>query len=509
FLALGARRAARFSPGDVASRLVGQASAAGAVAPDVVRSLANLVPAVGAIVALTLIDPWLSATFLVALPLLGVVLRSFARDASDTAARYFEVQGGIAGRLVDALGGARTIAAAGTAEREVDRVLEPLPTLHAHGMAVWRAQIRASAQDALLIPLVEVAVLAVAGALLARGRVTTGEVLAAAQYAVLGTNLGATVHSVARLARARAGASRAAEVLELAPLSYGTASLPPGGGRVELRHVSVSAGDRRVLDGVDLVVPAGTLVAVVGPSGAGKSLVAALVGRLVDPDEGEVLLDGVPLPRLHEGELRRAVVYGFERPSLIGGTVADVIAFGPYRPPAHVLQAAAGAAQADAFIRRLPEGYATPLAQAPMSGGEAQRLGLARAFAHAGRVVVLDDVTASLDTVTEHEISRVLTDALADRTRILVAHRASTAARADLVVWLDGGRLRAVGPHAELWSDPAYRGLFRVEEAAGPAAPSGATMGRPSAAPAAGRNGTPVVAAAAPPAPASAAERTA
>jgi ATP-binding cassette subfamily B protein len=91
-------------------------------------------------------------------------------------------------------------------------------------------------------------------------------------------------------------------------------------------------------------------------------------------------------------------------------------------------------------------------------------MGLARTFAHAGRVVVLDDVAASLDTVTEHHISRVLTRALGDRTRLIVAHRASTAARADAVVWLDRGGVRAVGPHGELWREPEYRALFAPEE---------------------------------------------
>src|SRR5207245_8871231 len=112
---------------------------------------------------------------------------------------------------------------------------------------------------------------------------------------------------------------------------------------------------------------------------------------------------------------------------------------------------AAGAARADECITKMPDGYATALHEAPMSGGEVQRVGLARTFAHAGRLVILDDVAASLDTVTEHHIGRVLTGALADRTRIVVAHRASTAARADLVVWLHGGGVRAVAPHPELW----------------------------------------------------------
>ena len=108
---------------------------------------------------------------------------------------------------------------------------------------------------------------------------------------------------------------------------------------------------------------------------------------------------------------------------------------------------AAQAARADEFIRRMPQGYGTALADAPMSGGEVQRVGLARAFVVRRRLMVLDDVAASLDSVTEHHISQVLTGQLGNRTRIVVAHRASTASRADLVVWLEGGTVRAAASH--------------------------------------------------------------
>jgi ATP-binding cassette subfamily B protein len=221
-----------------------------------------------------------------------------------------------------------------------------------------------------------------------------------------------------------------------------------------------------LLSGVNLVVPSRALVAVVGRSGSGKSLLAALAGRLVDPDEGEVLLDGVPLAELSRSELRRSIGYGFERPALIGETIADAIAWGADIPARDAVVRAATDARADGFIRRMPAGYDTPLSEAPMSGGEIQRVGLARTFAHARRVVLLDDVAASLDTVTEHHIAAVLTGALSDRTRLIVAHRASTAARTDAVIWLEDGGVRAFAPHAQLWRDPDYRALFEARDPA-------------------------------------------
>jgi ATP-binding cassette subfamily B protein len=463
-LALGSRPARTFPAGEITARLVGNAADAARVAPNVVRSVAGLVPAVGGIVALVIIDPWLGVAFVAGLPVLTLVLRTFARDAAQAARRYLAVQGTIAARLLDALGGARTIAAAGTAEIEARRILSPVPELHAQGVAMWRAQMRMAAQDGVLVSLLEILVLGVAGALLARGRITPGELVAASQYVLLASGIGGAVTGTSRLVRSRAAAARVAEILDQPPVPYGTATEAPGRGRLEFRGVSARAGGRTVLAGVDLVLPAGAFLAVVGHSGSGKSLLAALAGRLVDPDEGQVLLDGVPLPELSRRALRNEIGYGFERPALIGETIADAIACGAEIPGPDEVSAAAVASRADDFIRRMPGGYNARVADAPMSGGEVQRLGLARTFAHARRVVVLDDVAASLDTVTEHHIAEVLTGALADRTRIVIAHRASTAARTDAVIWLEDGGVRAFAPHQELWHDSRYRALFEARE---------------------------------------------
>jgi ATP-binding cassette, subfamily B, bacterial len=462
-LDLGPRATRRFDAGDLVSRLVGNTARAGGSTASLVWAVTELIPPVGGVVALALIDPWLCLAFLAGMPLMGLLVRTFVRDVSDLNERYFDAQGRIAARLTDALTGIRTVTAAGTMEREVGRVLAPLPELHRYGQGMWRAVARVNSRDALVVPLLEVAVLAVAGFELSRGRITPGQVLAASEYVLLAMGVGSIVSAAGQLAFARATAARVAAVLAEPVVRYGTEQLPVGGGRLEFRQVTKRAADgTAVLERLDLTVPGGSLVAVVGRSGAGKSLLAALAGRLVDPDEGEVLLDGVPLRELSRAELRSAVAYGFERPVLLGETVGDAIGLGARAPTAEQVTAQAVAARADPFIRHLPAGYRTPLDDAPMSGGEAQRVGLARAFLQAGRVLVLDDVAASLDTVTEHQISRVLTGALADRTRLVVTHRASTAAGAELVVWLAGGRVRARGTHGELWADPAYRAVFEA-----------------------------------------------
>jgi ATP-binding cassette, subfamily B, bacterial len=385
------------------------------------------------------------------------VLWVFARRTTEISLAYQETQGRIAALLTEALSGIRTIAAAGTADREERRVLGLLPELHRHGLLTWRVLARSGAQAALVGPLVLVAVLAIGGLQLIDGRITAGELFAAAQYAVIGAGLGSLTGILGELARARAGIQRSAEVLAVEPVAYGTLPLPPGPGRLVYDDVSVSADGVLLLDHVDLDLPGGATIAVVGPSGAGKSVLAALAARLRDPDSGLVLLDGVPLKAVRRSILRRAVGCAFERPVLVGRTVSESIASGTVAPVQTL--AAARATHAHDYASRLPLGYHTPLPEAPMSGGEAQRLGLARAW-HADRVLVLDDATSSLDTATERQISQTLTEDKHLRTRLIVTHRAATAARADLVVWLDRGRVRGVGPHQRLWQDTSYREIF-------------------------------------------------
>lgn len=455
-LAAGPTGAGRFETGDLVSRVCGGAADAALRAPAAISVATAVVPVAGSLVLLVLIDPWLAVALVGALGLVALVLRAFTRQTADTLTRYQEIQGRIAARLGESLLGARTIAAAGTVVLEQQRVLEPLPELHAAGRRTWHVLARSIGQATLLGPLAMAAVLAVGGLELGRGRISPGELFAATQYAALGVGLGSLTGALGQVARAAAGGRRLAEVTALPTVGYGRAPLPAGPGRLEFRGVTARAEDTVQLDGVDLDLPGGATVAVVGRSGAGKSVLAALAARLRDPDAGEIRLDGVPLPEVDHDTLRAAVGCAFERPALFGRTVDDAIGLG--RPPAVVRPGARTCS--DEFVTRLPHGYDTPLADAPMSGGELQRLGLARAWP-AERVLVLDDATSSLDMVTEMRISTALVgDDEVGRTRLVVTHRAATAARADLVVWLADGKVRTVGPHEVLWADPDYRKVF-------------------------------------------------
>ncbi|WP_367319236.1 ABC transporter ATP-binding protein [Streptomyces sp. HUAS ZL42] len=458
-LTLGSR--SPLPPGDATARVVQGAPSTANLPVALAGSVVSLTASLVALVLLWRMDWWSGLAFTLALPTVVLIAKRFIGGATAAQAEYLEAQSGIAARLLSALGGARTIRAAGTVGPESERVLRPLPELSAAGRSLWSLQRGAVWQLKLLTPLAQVVVLTVAGFGVSAGRVGPAELLAVSGYLTMASGALGQIDVLLQIAQVRAGTGRLAEILaDPAPVSGTRQSPQDGPGAVRLRDVTVTRDGEPLLDHLDLDIPAGKSVGLVGRSGAGKSLVASLIGRLTDPESGHVLLDGVPVDELSLAELSRRVTYAFDQPALVGGTVHEAIAYGRAELTRADVTAAARAAHADSFIRRLPEGYDTPLDRAPMSGGERQRVGLARALVRPARVFVLDDATSGLDTVTEAEVTEAITTMLRDRTRLVVAHRAATAARCDLVAWLENGRVVAVAPHAELWQDGGYRAVF-------------------------------------------------
>lgn len=467
-LALGIPGQRQFPPGELLSRLTVNAGTPATFLPLLLAAASTLLIAAGAVAGLALIDWRLAVMYLVGVPPAIALVRLFVAEASNPFVRYQECLSAIITRLLDALRGARTIRASGTAQQEIDRIVQPLPELHNAGRQIWGAQGQASWRLGLLAPVLQVLVLSVGGFALTTGDITVGQMVAAASYAGMALSAVGLLDALISLLDTQVGAGRVGEVLEAQPAirpPLSAVPVPQGPGKLELRALTVRVGQRTILNRLDLVVPGGASVAVVGRSGTGKSVLVSLAGRLLDPDGGEVLLDGVPVSRVELAALRQAVTYAFERPALLGATVHDMIAYARPAASRTEVTSAAAAAAADRFIRLLPEGYDTPLTRAPMSGGELQRLGLARAILVGARLIVLDDATSSLDTATEVKVAHALERVLAGCTSLVVAHRAATAARADLVAWLDAGRVRALAPHLVLWADPDYRAVFAVDEA--------------------------------------------
>jgi ABC-type multidrug transport system fused ATPase/permease subunit len=257
--------------------------------------------------------------------------------------------------------------------------------------------------------------------------------------------------------RATASGMRLFEILDRAPrLSSppGAPPLPDGRGRVELRDVTFQyeTAPRPALCDVDLVVEAGTTVALVGATGSGKTTLVQLLPRLYDVDAGAVRIDGADVRDVDLGSLRHAISVVDDDPFLFSASVHENIAYGSPEATREEVERAAERAQAAGFIADLPSGYDTRIGERglTLSGGQRQRIAIARALLSDPRILILDDATSSVDASTEQAIKVALREVMAGRTTFVIAHRLSTIALADDIVVLEDGRIAARGTHAEL-----------------------------------------------------------
>jgi ABC-type multidrug transport system fused ATPase/permease subunit len=256
--------------------------------------------------------------------------------------------------------------------------------------------------------------------------------------------------------RAVASGNRMFEILDREPAIQSPPDAPPlpvGGGAVELRGVTLRYdGGSPALTAVDLDVEAGKTVALVGPSGAGKTSLVALIARLYDPSEGSVRVDGADVRSVDIGSLRSQIAFVADDSFLFTASVAENIAYAQQDASMEEIEAAARRAQADAFIRELPNGYETRVGERglTLSGGQRQRIAIARALLADPRILILDDATSSVDATTEAAIKAGLREAMAGRTTFIIAHRLSTVSLADEIVVMDAGRIVDRGSHEEL-----------------------------------------------------------
>ncbi|MDL9945264.1 ABC transporter ATP-binding protein [Gordonia sp. ABSL11-1] len=269
---------------------------------------------------------------------------------------------------------------------------------------------------------------------------------------------------------AAAAAQRLVELFDLPELEISTTPSVPQGNTVEFLDVSfaypgdAAAAEVRALESVSATLHPGTVTALVGPSGSGKSTLATLLPRFADPDEGAVMIGGVDVRDIAPEELYRHVGFVLQDVALLGVSVADNIRLG--RPEAGLDEviAAARTANIDDRIRQLPNGYdAIADVDAHFSGGEAQRISIARALLSDAPILVLDEATAFADPDSEAQIQEAVARLMVGRTVLVIAHRLGSITHADNIIVLDGGRVVETGIHAELaGGDGLYASMWRA-----------------------------------------------
>jgi len=240
----------------------------------------------------------------------------------------------------------------------------------------------------------------------------------------------------------------------------GAVALAPFTREIRYENVSFRYGEEPVLSNVDLTIRRGETVAIVGPSGAGKTTLVNLLPRLYDPTEGRVTLDGVDLRDATLESVRRQIGLVTQETVLFDTTARENVAYGRPEASEEAVRAATAAAFADEFVDRLSEGYDTRLGEdaGRLSGGQKQRLSIARALYKDAPILILDEATSQLDSESEALVARALSNLMAGRTTLVIAHRLSTVRRADRILVLQHGRLVESGTHAELLT---RNGLYR------------------------------------------------
>jgi ATP-binding cassette subfamily B protein len=454
--------------GDTIQRVTGDSYCVSTLVTDA------LVPAVQALVMLGAmfvvmwtLEPALAFAALAVLPFLAIVIRYLARPIKDRARESRDYEGKLTSVVEQTLGAVPAVQAF-TREKVEERRFRHyadrtvVSYLRSTVAGIW-LEIAAG-----IVTTVGTAVIIYVGADLAlRGKLTTGTIIVFLSY--LGslydpldtlTNMAQTIQGAA------ADADRVMELFEIEPEikdrpdAVEARVVPP------IRYERVSFGyehGRKALDDISLEANAGDVVAIVGETGAGKTTLAHLLVRFYDPWEGRITIGGTDIRDFRQESLRRQVALVLQDPFIFPLTIAENIAYGRPQAAMDEIVAAARAASADAFISRLPDGYDAVVGErgATLSGGEKQRLSIARAFLKDAPVLILDEPTSALDARTESSLLEALERLMDRRITFIIAHRLSTTRRANQILVLDHGRVIEQGTHQQLLAlDGTYADLY-------------------------------------------------
>jgi ABC transporter fused permease/ATP-binding protein len=436
------------------------------VTVNVSMALRFAIGTVGGIAMLLYMSPKLTGLALLVVPVVALGAASFGRafrriskEVQDALGRSTEV----AEEVLSSIRTVRSFAREGAESARYAAAVEESYRLAAKRALVYGAftgMFTAAGFGALAL------ILWMGARMVVTGEMSMGDLTAFLLYTfTVAAALSALSSLYADLMKAIGASERVFELLDrpLGLESGGGAVLARPRGEVafdDVRFAYPTRPDRLVLDGFDLHIHAGEVVALVGPSGAGKSTIAALLARFYDPTTGVVTIDGTPLSTYDPGSLREHIGMVAQEPVLFATTIEENIRYGRPSASAADIEAAADAAHALEFVSTFPDGMATAVGErgVQLSGGQKQRVAIARAILKDPAIRVRDEATSALDSESEHLVQEALDRLMEGRTTLVIAHRLSTVRDADRVVVLDGGRVVEEGTHDALL---ARNGLYR------------------------------------------------
>lgn len=449
----------KWRPGELIARFNSDMQIMGdAVGTSLPQLIVATITFISSLAAMIYIDWLLTLTLVIVAPIVSLAVSSFQKLIAASTHRAQERVADLSANLTEVLQGQRVVKAFGREEFEAARFSNRNDDYFGAFMKLTQfIQTQPLVVSTIMTGAIIVIMwLSVREVLV--GRLSTGSIF---NFWFLLVNLVNPMNRLAAfvgdLSKALVGAGRIFELLDLPVENAGdahAAPMPKISGRIEFDNVSFwyAPDDAAALRDVNATIEAGQVVALVGPSGAGKTTIVNLVPRFYEPQQGAVRVDGIDIAGVRLNDLRTQIAIVPQDPQLFRASIMENIRYGRLDASDDEVRAAAREANADEFVTQLPDGYATEVGErgVRLSGGQRQRIAIARAILRDPRILILDEATSALDTHSEALIEQALDRLLPGRTTLIIAHRLSTIRRANVILFIEGGRVLEVGSHDEL-----------------------------------------------------------
>ena len=433
---------------------------------------------IAALISAILMSPSLSLTFAVAIPVMLIVIGFIIKSGFPRFAKMQEKVDGLNSTVQENVTNVRVVKSFVREDYEIEKFSQSNGELKSAGMSAMKIMIFLQPIMTLFMNVTVLAVILLGGRIVLKGNMEVGDLSRFITYVTqILASLVMVTFMLMTSSRALASAKRITEVLdEKVDLNDDSAAFPERkieNGEIRFENVSFryyKNSEEPVLDNISLTIPAGATVGVIGSTGCGKTTLISMIPRLYDCDSGKVLIDGIDVRDYSLVNLRDGIGMVLQKNTLFSGSIAENLRWGDETASDEEMKKAASYAQADKFVSSFTQGYDTLLDQGGtnVSGGQKQRLCIARALLKKPKILILDDSTSAVDTATEAQIRKAFREELGNSTKIIIAQRITSVQEADMIIVMNDGRITGVGTHDQLLeNNTEYLEIFNSQTGKG------------------------------------------